>query len=53
MSIKRGTCQPGLSLNGSYEELAASTGVASICNKHMVPLLKMLSDVCSDFQVWG
>jgi hypothetical protein len=53
MTIKRATIQPGPSLETSYEELAASTGVASICAKHMLPLLKMLSVVCADFQVWG
>ena len=53
MSIKRATCQPGPSLKSSYEEMAASTGGTSICAKHMLPLLKTLSDACTDYQVWG
>lgn len=53
MPIQRATCQSGESLETSYEELAASDGVASIYAKHMLPLLKMLSDECADYQLWG
>jgi hypothetical protein len=53
MSIKRATIQPGPSLESSYEELAASTGITGTLAQRMLPLLKVLSEVCNDMEVWG
>lgn len=54
MPLKRASCQPSATLEGFYEELAASTdSVSSGSGKQMLSLLPMLTETCADINVWG
>ena len=54
MPIKRASCQRSKSLEGFYEDVAASTdSVCSSIGRQMLELLPMLAEVCEPFAVWG
>jgi len=54
MPIKRASCQRSKSLEGFYEDVAASTdSVCSSIGRQKLELLPMLAEVCEPFAVWG
>ena len=54
MPLTRASCQQSASLEDFYEKMAASTNIISSgTGKQMLSLLRMLSDLCVDLNVWG